>query len=55
MTKQELIDFLEWMNKTAQENPMMLETDNDDIAQMYLAYLKSLKPKSNLIELIKGK
>lgn len=30
------IDFLEWMNRTAAEHPMALETDNEDIVEMYL-------------------
>ena len=36
LEKQDLIDFLNWMNKVAQDSPMMLETDNDDIVDMYL-------------------
>jgi len=36
MTKEQIIDFLEWMNRNADENPMILETDNADIAQAYL-------------------
>jgi len=35
--KEILIKFLEWMNKTTMENPMQLETDNEDIAMMFLA------------------
>ena len=31
-----LMDFLEWMNKVAIEDPMALETDNEDIIEMYL-------------------
>jgi len=37
MTKQNIIDFLEWMNRNADENPMILETDNADIAEAYLS------------------
>jgi len=37
MTKEQLIDFLEWMNETAEHNPMILETDNEDIAEMCLS------------------
>ena len=36
MDKQEIIDFLEWMNQISQEDPMRLETDHEDIAMMYL-------------------
>ena len=37
MNKQALlVDFLEWMNEVTQQHPMVLETDNDDIAMMYL-------------------
>jgi len=42
MTKEQLIDFLEWMNETAEHNPMMLETDNEDIAQMYLSSIQQI-------------
>ncbi len=31
-----LIGFLEWMNKTTTDNPMAIETDNDDIVAMFL-------------------
>ena len=34
---EQLVHFLDWMNKTAVENPMQFETDHDDIAMMYLA------------------
>lgn len=48
MNKQELIiDFLEWMNEVVQNSPMRLETDNDDIAIMYLKeknFLDTPKP-----------
>lgn len=36
--KEIIIDLLQWMNDEASKNPMMFETDNDDIAEMYLAY-----------------
>ncbi len=46
MNKQSLlVDFLEWMNEITQQHPMMLETDNDDIAMMYLG---SDRPLFNL-------
>lgn len=35
--KEALIIFLEWMNQTTIDNPMMLETDNDDIVMMFLS------------------
>lgn len=31
-----LVEFLEWMNKINSETPMQLETDDDDIAMMFL-------------------
>ena len=34
---EQLVHFLDWMNKTAAQNPMQFETDHDDIAMMYLA------------------
>jgi hypothetical protein len=34
--KQMLIGLLDWMNKVAQDNPMALETDSEDIVDMYL-------------------
>ena len=34
--KQMLIGLLDWMNKVAQDNPMALETDSEDIVEMYL-------------------
>jgi hypothetical protein len=30
-----MIGLLKWMNKIASENPMRLETDDDDIVQQY--------------------
>ena len=36
MEKEQLIGLLEWMNKVTAENPMRLETDNDDIVEQYL-------------------
>jgi len=34
--RQMLIGLLDWMNKVAQDNPMVFETDSDDIVDMYL-------------------
>ena len=34
--KQMLIGLLDWMNKVAQDNPMVFETDSEDIVDMYL-------------------
>jgi hypothetical protein len=34
--KQMLIGLLDWMNKVAQDNPMVFETDLEDIVEMYL-------------------
>lgn len=34
-----LIEFLDWMNQTASKNPMILETDHEDIAKMFLEKL----------------
>ena len=34
---EQIVHFLDWMNKTAAQNPMQFETDHDDIALMYLA------------------
>ena len=33
------VGLLEWMNRITKENPMILETDNDDIVAMYLQSL----------------
>lgn len=30
------MDFQKWCNDVTNENPMMLETDPDDVADMYL-------------------
>jgi len=35
MEKDRMIGLLKWMNKIASENPMRLETDDDDIVQQY--------------------
>ena len=35
MEKERMIGLLKWMNKIASENPMRLETDDDDIVQQY--------------------
>jgi gamma-glutamylcyclotransferase (GGCT)/AIG2-like uncharacterized protein YtfP len=40
-----LVDFLEWMNKVANEEPMQFETDNEDIAQMYLMHKRDIDKK----------
>jgi hypothetical protein len=37
MTKEEIVDFLDWMNKVSMETPMRLEADYDDVAMMYLS------------------
>jgi hypothetical protein len=34
--KQMLLGLLDWMNKVAQDNPMVFETDSEDIVEMYL-------------------
>ncbi len=34
--RQILIGLLDWMNKVAQDNPMVFETDSEDIVDMYL-------------------
>lgn len=34
--RQKLIGLLDWMNKVAADNPMALETNHDDIVDMYL-------------------
>ena len=36
MTKEELITFLDWMDDKTMKEPFSLETDNDDIAMMYI-------------------
>jgi hypothetical protein len=42
-----LIGLLDWMNKVAQDNPMVFETDSEDIVDMYLEayYTKEKKCK----------
>lgn len=42
--KDMLIKFLEWMNEINRTDPMRLETDNDDIAMMFLAEQIGYKP-----------
>jgi hypothetical protein len=37
MEREQLIGLLEWMNSVSQSDPMRLETDIDDIVDMYLA------------------
>lgn len=34
--KSELINFLEWINEMAEELPMVLNTCNEDIVEIYL-------------------
>lgn len=34
--REKLIEFLGWINKVSSSNPMMLETDHDDIVDMFL-------------------
>ena len=34
--KQMFLGLLDWMNKVAQDNPMIFETDSEDIVDMYL-------------------
>jgi len=34
--KQMLLGLLDWMNKVAQDNAMVFETDIEDIVEMYL-------------------
>ena len=41
--KELLIKFLEWMNEINSKEPMKLETDNEDIAMMFLVESKSCK------------
>ncbi len=36
MTKQQIIDFLQWIDNMSKTDPFALETENDDIADMYL-------------------
>ncbi len=36
-----IIEFLEWMDKINSSEPMKLETDNKDLAKMFLAERKS--------------
>lgn len=36
MYKELLIKFLDWYYKEGQKNPMRFETDNEDIAMMFL-------------------
>jgi len=53
-SEREIVHFLEWMNKVTMETPMRLETDNEDIAAMYLSESKlQTKPEkeSQTVEL----
>ena len=38
---QTLLKFLEWMQKIQLHEPMRLETDNKDIVDMFLEYIKN--------------
>lgn len=40
MEREQLIGLLEWMNRITDENPMRLDTDNEDIVEQYLETLK---------------
>ena len=44
---QKVIDFLTWTNKITLENPMALETDHDDIANMFLNGYYPIKSESD--------
>ena len=35
MQREDMIGLIEWMNEIAKTDPMRLETDNDDIVDMY--------------------
>lgn len=41
--KEDLIEFLNWIDYVMEKDPMSLETENDDIAQMYIDYLRDQK------------
>lgn len=43
--REQLIGLLQWMNNVAGSNPMALETDNEDIVEMYLN--GDYEPKTN--------
>lgn len=58
MSKDTLIKFLEWMNDVTLETPMRLETDNEDIALMFLDAhpefkLPAEEPKKTAEEFVK--
>jgi hypothetical protein len=38
--REKLIGLLDWMNQVAQDNPMVFETDSEDIVDMYLEEIK---------------
>lgn len=44
--KQKLIGLLDWVNKVAKDNPMALETDHDDIVDMYLKGYYTTSPNT---------
>ena len=39
--KEMLIGFLDWMDSMMQSSPMIFETDNEDVAMMYLDYVNN--------------
>jgi hypothetical protein len=41
--RQKMIDLLVWINNVSSENPMALETENDDIVDMFLNEYYNLK------------
>jgi len=41
--KKIILDFLEWMDKIVKDHPMTLETDNEDVAEMFLSDYKKEK------------
>ena len=36
-----LLDFLKWIQKVSKDEPMRLETDNDDIVMMFIEEYKN--------------
>ncbi len=54
MTKEEIIHFLDWMHKVSMDNPMMLETDNEDIAGMYLLENPQTEEREVIIGLLQS-
>ena len=41
--RQKMIDLLVWINNVSSKNPMALETENDDIVDMFLNEYYNLK------------